>query len=80
MSGSHRHPAIPPRLTTAIAEAIVMVRSEYDEMPGLMLTASQAQRLWGLDSGTCAVVLATLVDQQFLRQTVAGTYIRRSGS
>jgi hypothetical protein len=55
-----------------------MVRSEYEEMPGLKLTAFQAQRLWGIDDSTCGVVLGTLVEQQFLSHTASGTYIRRS--
>ena len=27
--------------------------AEYTEMPGLRVTADQAQRLWGLDAQTC---------------------------
>ena len=76
---SHGHPATPPHMTAAMAEVIAMVRGVYEEMPGLTLTAFQAQRLWGLDSRTCAVVLATLVEQQFLRRTATSTYIRQSG-
>jgi hypothetical protein len=68
----------PIRLRTAIAELIVQIQGEYREMPGLKLTEVQAQRLWGLDERTCASVLATLVEQQFLRRTPAGTYLRMS--
>jgi hypothetical protein len=66
------------RLRTAIAELIVRVQGEYREMPGLKLTEVQAQRLWGLDDRTCALVLSTLVEQQFLRRTPAGIYLRMS--
>jgi hypothetical protein len=68
----------PTRLRTAIAELIVRVQGEYREMPGLKLTEVQAQRLWGLDDRTCALVLSTLVEQQFLRRTPAGIYLRMS--
>ena len=44
------------------------LQGEDREMPGLSLTVPQAARLWGLDSGTCAVVLTTLVDRQVLKQ------------
>ena len=40
------------------------------------LTMPQAARLWGLDSGTCAVVLTTLLERQVLRRTAIGTYRR----
>ena len=66
------------RLKTTIAELIVRVQGEYHEMPGLKLTEFQAQRLWGLDQRTCILVLTTLVEQQFLRRTAAGTYVRMS--
>ena len=54
------------------------VQSEYFEMPGLILTEAQAQRLWALDDRTCRVVLATLVERSFLRRTAAGAYVRAS--
>jgi len=66
------------RPKTTIAEWILRVQAEYCEMPGLRLTDVQAQRLWGLDKGTCALVLATLVERQFLRRTPDGTYLRLS--
>ena len=66
----------PTRLKTAIAELIVRVQGEYREMPGLKLTEVQAQRLWGLDDRTCGLVLMALVEQQFLKRSPAGTYVR----
>jgi hypothetical protein len=73
-----RHLATPMRLKSALAELIVRVQGEYHEMPGLKLTEAQAQRLWGLDDRTCALVLTALVERQFLRRTLAGTYLRWS--
>jgi hypothetical protein len=73
-----RHFTSPTRLKAAIAELIVRIQGEYREMPGLKLTEAQAQRLWGLDDRTCSLVLTALVEQQFLRRTPAGTYLRLS--
>ena len=38
----------------AIRQLLLRIEGEYREMPGLSLTVSQAERLWGLDSSTCA--------------------------
>ena len=48
------------------------IKGEYHEMPGLNVTACQAERLWELDSTTCAFVLTTLIDRGFLRRTPRG--------
>ena len=48
------------------------VLAEFEEMPGLTLTVRQAGRLFGLDPHTCRVVLDTLVDSAYLRETNAG--------
>jgi hypothetical protein len=53
-----------------------LVRAEYLEMPGLSLTARQAQRLWVLDTTTCEEVLGRLVEDHFLRHTNADTFVR----
>lgn len=52
------------------------VRAEYQEMPGLSLTLSQAQRLWSLERRTCEALLRTLIDSQFLRRTDRGLFVR----
>lgn len=52
------------------------VRAEYQEMPGLSLTLSQAQRLWSLERRTCEALLKTLTDSQFLRRTDRGFFVR----
>jgi hypothetical protein len=64
--------------TPASVDALlVRVMGEYQEMPGLSLTASQAQRLWQVDEPMCRCALATLVDRRFLAVTANGTYVRR---
>ena len=57
-------------------ELLRRVEAEYREMPGMCVTAAQAQRLWGLDSTTCAFVLMTLVERRILRRTPRGTYVK----
>lgn len=59
-----------------ITDWLQLIRAEYLESPGLILTKSQAQRLWGLDPATCDAVLATLVSAKFLRRTPNNAYAR----
>jgi len=54
------------------------IRGEYMEMPGLRLTVTQAQRLWGLDRAACETVLSALVDVEFLIRNGDGAFVRRS--
>ena len=44
-------------------------------MPGLRLTAAQAQRLWGLGKPECESVMHKLVDSRFLRRTRDGAFV-----
>jgi hypothetical protein len=76
-SGSHG-PVLQgkPPTTAALHDLLRRVESEYREMPGMCVTAPQAQRLWGLDSTTCAFVLMTLVERRVLRRTPRGTYVK----
>lgn len=45
-------------------------------MPGLQLTLTQAQRLFGLDAAACRHVIDALVDTSFLRWTSSGTIVQ----
>lgn len=60
-------------------EVLQRIQGEYVEMPGLRLTAAQAQRLWGLDRDVCSALLGALVDAKFLSQTRDGSFIRTEG-
>lgn len=62
-----------------IDEVLQRIQGEYVEMPGLRLTAAQAQRLWGLDRDVCSALLGALVDAKFLSQTRDGSFIRTEG-
>jgi hypothetical protein len=52
------------------------VRSEFLEMPGLRLTLPQAQRLFGLDSSSCATVFEALTRDKFLARAGDGRFAR----
>ena len=65
-----------PRTTAALHELLRRIEGEFREMPGLSVTAPQAERLFGLDSTTCSFVLMTLMQRGTLKQTASGTYVR----
>src|SRR5256885_1839553 len=50
--------AFPERVTTVVDR----VRAEFIESPGLLLTPSQAQRLFGLDAARGASILSGLCE------------------
>ena len=73
MQGFRTHrPTVP---AARVADLVDLIRSEYDEMPGLCLTRAQVQRLWLLEPAACDNVLRALVDAGFLRLTPGG-YVR----
>ena len=59
-----------------IEDALVRMRAEYVEMPGLRLTPAQAERLCGVDRLTCEMVLHALAAARFLRRARDGSYVR----
>lgn len=61
-----------------MSPTIRRIQCEYEEMPGLKLTETQARRLWALDGDTCRLVLATLLERRFLKRTATGMYVRAS--
>ena len=63
-----------------IDQVLQRIQGEFVEMPGLRLTAAQAQRLWGLERDVCDALLGALVDAKFLAQTRDGAYIRLEGA
>lgn len=63
-----------------IEDVLQRIQGEFLEMPGLRLTAPQAQRLWGLERDTCDALLGALVDANFLAQTRDGAFVRLDGA
>ena len=57
---------------------VASIRREFDEMPGLMLTADQARRLWAIEPRVCGTVLECLVHAGFLCRTESGHYAKPS--
>jgi hypothetical protein len=68
------------RADARVSDWLRIVRGEYLEMPGLQLTQSQASRLWGLETLSCATILTALVEEDFLRITSDGLYARKVAS
>jgi Fic family protein len=62
-----------------IDEVLQRIRGEFIEMPGLRLTAPQAQRLWGLERHVCEQALGTLVEKKFLSQMRDGSFMKTDG-
>jgi hypothetical protein len=52
------------------------VRGEFNEMPDLRLTLTEASRLWGIDADACRTVIDALVAVAFLRWTSGNTVVR----
>lgn len=65
-----------PSTTAALHELLRRIEGDYRDLPGLSVTAAQAERLWGLDTTTSALVLMTLTQRGVLRRTPGGTYVR----
>jgi hypothetical protein len=63
-----------------IEHMLQRIQGEFVEMPGLRLTAAQAQRLWGLDAEACQSLLSALVDSKFLSHTRDGAFVRTEGA
>jgi hypothetical protein len=60
----------------ALTAALLRVKAEFLEMPGLQLTRNQAARLWGFDRELCDTVLSTLVEERFLICTRSASFVR----
>jgi hypothetical protein len=68
-SASARSVSLTVRATRpnlSMSAELARIRSEYLEMPGLVLTLPQAARLWGISTGRAAELLTMLLDAGFL--------------
>lgn len=52
------------------------LRAEFTEMPGLLLTVAQAERLCGVPLGACEWALEQLARDGVLRRTRDGAFVR----
>jgi hypothetical protein len=69
----------PERMPEGLWQATVTrVRSEFEEMPCLRVTAAQARVLFGLSGDASERILQRLEDEGFLIHTPDGQYVRRN--
>ena len=59
-------------------DVLLRICGEYYEMPGLRLSARQAQRLFGLSEAECKKLFGELLARRFLARHPDGTYARRT--
>jgi hypothetical protein len=60
-------------------QAFNRIRAEFMEMPGMRLTPGQVERLSGVSSSVCRLVLDDLVRAGFLSLGAHGAYARSTG-
>ena len=65
------------RFDASTSSDLARIRSEYIEMPGLVLTLPQAARLWGFGTQRAADLLTVLLDAGFLTCDKRTVYRRR---
>ena len=58
-------------------DTLRVIRGEFLEMPGLLLTRSQFQRLWGLDARASDEAIDELLKSHFLVRRADGQYGRQ---
>ena len=63
---------------TSAQSYVAIIRSEFDEMPGMCLTLAQARRLWSLSLEECEELLERLVRAGFLMRDEHDRYVRRA--
>ena len=63
---------LPPRSDADRIKLRFRIKNEFEEMPGLCLTRTQAQKLWGLDAPACDDTLDALVSEGYLRKALMG--------
>jgi hypothetical protein len=61
----------------SMSSDLARIRSEYIEMPGLVLTLPQAARLWGFGTRRAAELLTVLLEAGFLACDKKAMYRRR---
>jgi len=57
-----------------IGDWLPVIKGEFKEIPGLVLTKPQFCRLWGLDAQTCDRVIDVLLSSSFLKKTPRDMY------
>ena len=58
-----------------VDDAVLRLKSTFDEIPGTRLTPEEAARLVNLDAETCRAVLTALEDARFLRRVGSDAFV-----
>lgn len=61
----------------SVGELVGLIRDEYDEMPGLVLTCPQVCRMFRLDPPACDTVMDGFVTEGLLVRLPNGSYANR---
>ncbi len=64
-------------VSARLSSIVRVIDAEFDEMPGLRLTLSQARRLWHLSDEECELAFDHLCRVGLLTQDLNGHYLRR---
>jgi hypothetical protein len=65
---------------TRITRWLELIQAEYREMPGMVLSKPQMQRLWGIDAVLCDALVDALVAASVLKRTPGGYSHRQAGA
>lgn len=65
-------PVLPDRAFHAFERMVRIVRSEFNEMPGMRLTRAQCRRLWNITETECDALVRHLLDTGFLVENARG--------
>jgi hypothetical protein len=69
----NRPSSVPPFMSREQYEhASRLIRDRFVEMPGLVLTSLQAERLFGIDESMCIAIMDELVTSGFLEKAHGG--------
>jgi hypothetical protein len=62
-------------LQPRVDDAVLRLKSVFEEIPGTRLTPDEAARLVNLDAETCRAVLMALEDARFLRRSGSDAFV-----
>jgi DNA-binding IclR family transcriptional regulator len=66
-------------LPSRVDDAVLRLKSAFEEIPGTRLTPDEAARLVNLDAETCRAVLTALEDARFLRRSGSDAFVSAKG-
>jgi hypothetical protein len=73
-SCAHRRFRFAAGAKETVGELLTLIRDEYDEMPGLVLTSPQVCRMFRVSPPTCDLVMDGFVTRGLLVRLANGSY------